>query len=305
MSRNLPTADLSDDEVEIGQLFAGTMSELDSDAGPMAADALRIGRPRRRHRVIAMVAASVAGVALVGGVGAYGVSSLSIRPGQSAGPAGPATTAPAPSPSPTPSETATPSPYETPPPSEATRQLTARVAGLYLIRLAPSGTNDDFFGQQSDDELFVGSTLDRGEGKVGLQINVQAQFMTAADPDVTEQQLKDFYSCGKEFQTPKCEITSNDDGSILMTTTELVVPGEPAQGTAVIADFRRADGTRVVVQTGNIADTKYGGETRRGVSAREAVKIVTDPIWDLYAKPSAKDVQQARKQITPWELLPS
>ena len=255
----------------------------------MAGDALRHGRPRRRRRVVAVIAGGTAAVALLGGLGAYGLTGLSATPAPPVGPV--ATVAPEPS-------TGT--------------GLTPRVAALYLTRLAPDGTFSDYQGEEwhSDKKgeersgsVSVEAQIDRGEGKVGLGISLQGSYVESiggVEPDIA-----DSYSC-QTLGGPgigDCEVTRRADGSVLMTHTEAVPTGatKGTFGRAVVADFLRSDGTRVIVLTGNVSNLSGGGTPRRGVTVAEAGAIATDPVWDLLRKPSAGDVAEADRVIAPWK----
>ena len=283
------------------------MADLDTYIEVMAEDALRHGRPRRRRRILVSVAGGIVTMALLCGIGAYGISAISTSQGQPVSPAGPGPTAPAATPNPP--QTSTPTPTERSAKARPmTIQMEARVAALYLTRLAPDGVVTEYQGQQAPDEIFVGAQIDRGEGKVGLQVNVQANFFggpsEAADSEVAE-----FYRCQRGAEAgltySNCDVVRNDDGSVLMTYSERVPEGRSSKARAVVADFLRSDGTRVVVRTGNVSDLKYGGKPRRGVSLAEARAIVVDPTWDITRTPSPKDVADARRVIKPWQLIPS
>ena len=294
MNPNPPITDPGESGSGLTALLSDTMADLETRGEAMVEDALRTGRPRRRRRVLASLAGGAAALVLVGGFGAYGLTALSGSPSGSAFPAAPPTSAPVPSEEPTRWPSADPSP--TPVGPSQTRQLPARVAALYLTRLAPSGRMSEYQGQQSD-ELWVGSMIDRGEGKVALEINLQPGMFTATE-------AADFYRCDHDRFADylSCDVVRNDDGSVLMTITQRP-EGTQGQGIVVVADCLRADGTRVVVQTGNTSDTKYGGKPRRGVTTAEARAIATDPTWDIYRRPSQRDVREAERQIKPWTLL--
>lgn len=282
-----------DNGTDLADLFATTMADLDTRPAVMAGDALRQGRPRRRRRVVAVIAGGTVAVALLGGLGAYGLTGLSATPAPTVGPV--ATVAPEPS-----------------APGTAGTGLTPRVAALYLTRLAPSGTFSDYRGEEwhSDKKgeersgsVSVEAQIDRGEGKVGLGISLQGSYRESIGG--AESDIAASYDCdslgGRGIAD--CTVTRGADGSVLMTHTEALPIGatKGTYGRAVVADFLRSDGTRVLVLTGNVSNLSGGGTPRRGITVAEAGTIATDPVWDLFREPSAADAAEADRVIAPWK----
>lgn len=237
------------DGAELAGLLTQTMADFDTRSDALLADVFRTGRPQRRRRAVLSVAGTATAVAAVAGLGAYGLGVLSPPAGGTAVPAGPVTSASAPptvptvpvgpgpsvtmvttKPSTAPSTSPSVSPSTSSSPTESFvdgRRLPARVAALYLTRLAPSGLVTEYQGQQSADEVYVGSEIDRGEGKVGLQINVQGALFS---PGTKEAQR--FYRCSREvYQT--CSVTHGKDGSSLLVATQVIARGTPRQATTV------------------------------------------------------------------------
>lgn len=288
------------DDGQLGTRMRQSMEGVHTDSDRIVSRALTLGRTRvRRRRTVAGVAAAVIALGIGGYAYALGSGSDRLAPQVVAVPS--VTPTPAQKPTPTPAPRVSRGPGET---AGLTRELPARVAALYLIRLAPDGEHGKFEGQQNDDTLYAETTVDLGDGPVGLEVNVQAHFLGAGlDPDgndrATTEQLRDFYDCSNPDFTG-CEASYGEDGSILRVSTE-----RAGKATIVIADQLRSDGTRVVVRTGNSVDLKYGGDTRDGVSPLQAKAIATSDVWDLYSTPSDADTQAAKREITPWTLMPS
>ncbi len=269
--------DQQPEDLSIRARLQESMEYLHADSDRLLDTASQTGRLRRRHRHRRVSRAVAAGAILaVTGAGSYALAT---------GPGGPlddrtvVAAPPPPSPTSTPVPTAsasttlapTPIPGGTGSQVAAARQLPARVAALYLRRLAPAGEFSDFEGQESSDALYAALMIDRGH----------------------------FYSCQQRREATSCDSVTRGDGSTLMRTTERV-----GNATVATADYLAPDGTRIVVMTGNTNDLKYGGRVRQGLSADQAAAIATDPVWSLYTAPSDADTADARRLITPWTLIP-
>jgi len=273
-----------------------SMEHVHADPERLVAQALQVGQARRRRR--RYVAGGVAALAVAGlGVGSAVTVSALADPPPTVLIAAPA--APSGSPTPTPGPTAKTPSRRLSEPVITERRLPARVAALHLSRLVPAGESSAFEGQQSRDEVYVSLALDRGEGPVGVEVNVQGNFLGAGTGREDPAELRDFYGCRDDGYLT-CKVTRDEDGSPLKRTTQRV-----GQATVVVADWLRPDGTRVVVRTGNTADLKYGGTPRRGLGLDQAVAVATAPVWDLAAEPSTADVTAAERRIKPWTLLPN
>lgn len=174
--------------------------------------------------------------------------------------------------------------------------LDARTATLYLTDLAPAGrTVGGYSGQQTEGAVSSSYRLDRGAGPVDLGLNVQQLGLTPAE-------VRDLYSCDGLQEYLTCSVKRDVDGSYLLRATSAL----PRGGVAVRVDLLRGDGTRILVLTGNTADSKYGGAVHgRGVSVKDATGIVQSPLWQLDSRPPAADVARAKREIRPWTLLPS
>ena len=172
-------------------------------------------------------------------------------------------------------------------------QLTARVAALYLTQLDPSGKAvGGYSGQQSDGSVYASYKLDRGKGPVQVDVNVQ-------QPNFTPEDIAAVYSCDSTAYLT-CDVKPDTDGSYLKRATEKL----PKGGVAVTVDLLRGDGTRVVVLSGNTADSKYGGKVHgAGITTKTATSIVYSEKWVLDQPAPAADVAKAKKVIRPWTLL--
>lgn len=171
-------------------------------------------------------------------------------------------------------------------------QLTARVAALYLTELDPSGKAvGGYRGQQSDGSVYASYKLDRGKGPVQVDVNVQ-------QPNFTPEDIGAVYRCSAAYLT--CDVKPDTDGSYLKRATEAL----PRGGVAVTVDLLRGDGTRILVLSGNTANSKYGGKVHgAGVTVKAATSIVYGEQWVLDQPAPRADVARAKRVIRPWTLL--
>lgn len=280
MTHHPQISERDEDGADLVDLFSTTMAGLDTRTQVMADDALRHGRPLRRRRILASIAGGTAAVALCGGLGPFGRTTLSASPNQTVVPAEPVSAAPTPTLSRAPTPTAV-----------SATGLSARVAALYLTRLAPGGIVSEYTGQQAADELFVGAQIDLGEGEVRLEINVQSNFFGAPGSG-SQADVQEFYRCQRDADVgttySNWDVVRNDDGSILMTYTEPIKG--TAKGRGVIADFLRTTApgwscTRATCPTSSTAASPAAASrwprpgasppTRSGTSTRRRAR----PTW--------------------------
>lgn len=172
--------------------------------------------------------------------------------------------------------------------------LDARTATYYVTQDVRAGTvRHGYTGQQSDDQLFSTYKINFGKGQVQIGVNVQSSFFT---PD----EAADFYTGYCERGTfVTCEVKPDTDGSYLVRATQAL----PRGGKAVIVDNFRPNATRVVVQTGNTADSKYGGAVHgKGIGVKAATSISYDPRLEIDQRIPAVDIANAKHAIRPWTL---
>ena len=174
--------------------------------------------------------------------------------------------------------------------------LDARTATYYVTQDVRAGkVRRGYSGQQSDDQLFSTYKINFGQGKVQIGVNVQSTFFTP-------EEAADFYTGYCERGTYlTCEVKPDTDGSYLVRATKRL----PRGGKAVLVDNFRPNATRVVVLTGNTANSKYGGAVHgKGINTKTATSISYDPRLEIDQRIPAVDIANAKHTIRPWKLLP-
>lgn len=315
MTSTRPT-DQRDAEAEaaVRQRLRRTVQGQQPDVEALLPAIVSSGRQIRRRRRWVAAAMAGGGLGLGAAVGVVGFQALTdeaggqsvqVMPAQQ-----PSTSTRAATPTMATQQTAPVPQPERPPAHRAAWRLDARTATYYLTALAPrTASFSDFQGQQSADrgstaEVFAALAVDLGDGKVGLQVNVQADFATwkksakdGAAPGTT------FFHCHGQERSDQGRVYCHDerlpDGTLLLEE-------EHRTGAVVTlsADLLRPDNTRVVVMTGNTRQLERSGSRHGHLTRAELRRIATSPLWNPYVKPSANVRDAARKTIRPFELLP-
>ena len=161
--------------------------------------------------------------------------------------------------------------------------LTARLAALYLSRLAPA-ESVEFFGFQQADLVTAIAMIDRADpqasGKAALRVDVKvdpkSELPGCDDPALSS-----------------CKLSRPDEGvGMRQAVTDLVNMGEETK--VITVDVLRADGTLVTVTGGNTARFR-AGHPRPGTDLDDVTAIALDEAWDVDAEPRAKDLAAAKK----------
>lgn len=168
-------------------------------------------------------------------------------------------------------------------------QVTARLAALYLSRLAPGAVVGEYrgFGDGDTAGAVVMIERDRPEqpGKAALRVVVDADAPLPGcdDPDLD--------SCATS--TPRAGV------EMRRAVRTNVTMGEETE--VITVDVRTRDGALVSVTGGDSARFQ-AGHPRAGTSLAEVTEIALDPVWDVEAEPTAADVKAADR-LEPWTWM--
>ena len=168
-------------------------------------------------------------------------------------------------------------------------EVTARLAALYLSRLAPGTAAGEYrgFGDGDTAGAVVMISRDRPElpGKAALRVVVDGD---APLPGCDDPALD---SCTTSIPRAGVEMRQAVRRSVTM--------GEETD--VITVDVRTPGGALVTVTGGDTARFQPG-HPRAGTSLAEVTDIALDPVWDVEAEPEPADVKAA-DQLEPWTWM--